>query len=302
MSLVVESVSKSYGPQKVLNNISFEAKKGEILGFLGPNGAGKTTTMKIICGYTEADQGSVLVCGLDVNQEALEVKSSIGYLPENNPLYGYMYIKEYLGFIARLHGLSPRRQHIEDMIERTGLSRERHKQIRMLSKGYRQRVGLAQALIHDPDVLILDEPTSGLDPNQLEDIRGLIKEIGQEKTVLFSSHIMQEVQALCDRVIIINKGELVADDHIDQLDKYIVSGHERVLVEFEESIDPKLFNELKGLVTWKQTVEGKYYIDCESELQMRRDIFHLSAKKSLPLIALQKQDVTVENVFQALTK
>jgi ABC-2 type transport system ATP-binding protein len=302
MSLVVESVIKSYGPQKVLDNISFEAKSGEILGFLGPNGAGKTTTMKIICGYTEADQGTVSVCGLDVKEQALEVKSSIGYLPENNPLYGDMFIKEYLGFIARLHGLSPRKKYIEEMIERTGLSREQHKQIRMLSKGYRQRVGLAQALIHDPDVLILDEPTSGLDPNQLEDIRGLIKEIGQEKTVLFSSHIMQEVQALCDRVIIINKGVLVADDHIDQLDKYIVSGYERILVEFEKSIDPKIFDELPGLVKWKQSDEGKYYIDCESELKMRREVFHLAAKRSLPLIGLQKQDVTVENVFQALTK
>lgn len=302
MSLVVERVSKSYGPQKVLKDISFEANKGEILGFLGPNGAGKTTTMKIICGYTEADQGKVSVCGFNVNSHPLAVKACIGYLPENNPLYGNMFIKEYLGFIARIHGLTPRRKYIEEMIERTGLSQEQHKQIRMLSKGYRQRVGLAQALIHDPDVLILDEPTSGLDPNQLEDIRGLIKEIGKEKTLLFSSHIMQEVQALCDRVIIINKGQLVADDHIDQLEKYIISGNERILVEFEKNVDSKIFDELAGVLNWKQSGDGKYYIDCESELEMRREVFKLAAKRSLPLIGLQKQDLTIENVFQALTK
>jgi ABC-2 type transport system ATP-binding protein len=302
MSLSVNGVTKTYGNQTVLDSISFNANKGEILGFLGPNGAGKTTTMKIVTGYTSADSGEVLVCGTNVENEPLLIKSKIGYLPEHNPLYTNMFVKEYLAFIARLHQIEQADEIIRAMIEQTGLTREQHKQIKMLSKGYRQRVGLAQALMHDPEVLILDEPTSGLDPNQLEDIRNLIKSLGQEKTVVFSSHIMQEVQALCDRVIIINHGKIVADDQIGQLEKYLVSGRERIVVEFENAIDPKPFSTLKGFIQLHPVSDTRFLIDCESELQMRKSVFKMAMEKSLPLIGLAKEDVTVENVFQALTK
>lgn len=302
MSLVVDGISKYYGEQKVLDTIGFSAKPGEILGFLGPNGAGKTTTMKIVTGYTEADDGSVHVCGLDTRSHPIQIKEKIGYLPEHNPLYGNMYVREYLSFIARIHGISQPKEIIDQMIEKTGLTREKHKQIKMLSKGYRQRVGLAQALLNDPEVLILDEPTSGLDPNQLQDIRQLIQTIGQTKTVVFSSHIMQEVQALCDRVIIINQGKLVADDRIGNLEKYIATDHERIRVEFENEIDPSLFKSLTGFKHLKAFGSNEFLIDCISEREMRRQVFALAKDRNLPLIGLQKEDVTVENVFQALTK
>lgn len=230
MSVLVEDLVKTYGSQKAVNQISFEAKKGEILGFLGPNGAGKTTTMKVITGFIPQSSGRVEVCGMDVSKTA-DFKNKIGYLPEHNPLYRDMYVKEYLNFLAGIHGLSNAKQRIGECIELTGLQDEQHKQIQSLSKGYRQRVGLAQAILHDPEVIILDEPTSGLDPNQLVEIRSLIKQIGKAKTVIFSTHIMQEVQALCDRVIIINKGKLVANDSIAQLQTKI-AGDQMVEVEF----------------------------------------------------------------------
>lgn len=302
MSLTVSSITKKYGAQTVLNKVSFKADNGQITGFLGPNGAGKTTTMKIITGYTKADEGTVFVQGHNVDDDPIATKRKIGYLPEHNPLYKNMYVKEYLSFIAGLHRISDTKTAIERMIEQTGLQKEKHKQIKMLSKGYRQRVGLAQALLHDPDVLILDEPTSGLDPNQLEDIRRLIRNIGQEKTVVFSSHIMQEVQAICDRVIIINNGNIVADDNIDELEKYMVSDHERIYVEFEIPILQKHLKQLKGFIKLHELAENRFYIDCKSELEMRKAVFNLAKDQSLPLIGLQKQDVTVENVFQALTK
>ena len=302
MSLEVNKIIKKYGDQIVLNEVGFKANPGEILGFLGPNGAGKTTTMKIITGYTKADSGEVKVCDFDVESQSKESKTKIGYLPENNPLYASMYVKEYLAFVARIHRIANSRSRIEEMIQNTGLSKEKNKKISMLSKGYKQRVGLAQALLHDPEVLILDEPTSGLDPNQLEDIRHLIKSLGKEKTVVFSSHIMQEVQALCDRVIIINNGNIVADDKIDQLEKYISTGKERILIEFENPVDRTLFDKLPGLIQLHPLEGNNYIIDCESEMEMRRAIFRLSKTKDLPLIGLQKQDITVENVFQALTK
>jgi ABC-2 type transport system ATP-binding protein len=302
MNLEVDNISKSYGTQKVLDAISFRTGAGEILGFLGPNGAGKTTTMKIVTGYTSPDTGHIRVDELDSAEHPLEVRRKIGYLPENNPLYGNMYVREYLAFIARIHKVPGRAERIESMIEKTGLTREQHKQIKMLSKGYRQRVGLAQAMLHDPEILILDEPTSGLDPNQLEDIRGLIRNLGKEKTVIFSSHIMQEVQALCDRVLIINRGKIVADDRIDELEKYIAADHERVRVEFETGINPRLFEKLNGYIGWHEVGKNQYLVDCQSEKTMRKQVFEMASRQKLPLIGLQKEDVTVENVFQALTK
>ena len=224
MSVKVEQLTKVYGTQKAIDQISFEAKKGEVLGFLGPNGAGKTTTMKILTGFIPPTEGTAEVCGLSVLEEPLAVRRKIGYLPEHNPLYKDMYVKEYLRFVAGMYQLSKPKNRIAEMVEMTGLEREQHKPIGALSKGYRQRVGLAQAMLHDPEVLILDEPTSGLDPNQLAEIRALIKKVGEEKTVIFSTHIMQEVQAICDRVVIIRQGELVANDTIDKLGTQVESG------------------------------------------------------------------------------
>jgi len=217
MSIEIRGLTKIYGTQKAVNDISFSVEKGTILGFLGPNGAGKSTTMKIITGYLAADSGLVKLCGIDVTKDPLAVKRKIGYLPEANPLYHDMYVKEYLGFIAGVHGLKQINKSVSDAIELTGLGTEAHKKTGQLSKGYKQRVGLAAALIHDPEVLILDEPTSGLDPNQIIEIRNVIREQGKQKTILFSSHILQEVQAICERVIIINKGNIVADDQLTNL-------------------------------------------------------------------------------------
>jgi ABC-2 type transport system ATP-binding protein len=224
MSIEVSNLTKVYGKQKAIDGISFSVGKTEIVGFLGPNGAGKSTTLKIITGYLEADGGNVTVTGLDVKENAMEVKSKIGYLPEANPLYFEMYVKEYLEFIAGVHGIKDHKLRIKDVIETTGLTLEASKKIGQLSKGYKQRVGLAAALLHDPEVLILDEPTSGLDPNQIIEIREVIKTLGKNKTVLFSSHILQEVEAICDRVIIINKGHIVADDKIADLKKQSETG------------------------------------------------------------------------------
>ena len=214
MSIEVKGLTKNYGEQKAVNNVSFAVGRGEIVGFLGPNGAGKSTTMKIITGYLAADAGQAVVCGIDVNTSPLEAKAKIGYLPEANPLYFEMYVREYLDFIADVHKVPNKKQQVEKVIETVGLSPESKKKIGQLSKGYKQRVGLAAALIHDPEVLVLDEPTTGLDPNQILEIRELIRKLGVNKTVIFSSHILQEVEAICDRVVIINKGQLVADDSL----------------------------------------------------------------------------------------
>lgn len=219
MSISLNNISKRYGDQTVLPDLSFDVSKGEIVGFLGPNGAGKSTTMKIITGYIKPDAGSVSVCGIDVIAEPLKAKSHIGYLPEHNPLYLDMYVKEYLDFISGIYGIKNKKERIDEIVEITGLEPEYKKQIGSLSKGYRQRVGLAAAIIHNPDVLILDEPTTGLDPNQIVEIRELIKNFGKERTVLFSTHIMQEVEAVCDRFIILKKGEIVADKRITDIEK-----------------------------------------------------------------------------------
>lgn len=300
MSILVQELSKKYGSQYAVNNISFAAKKGEILGFLGPNGAGKTTTMKMITGYVTPSDGHLEVCGFDVSEEPLQASAKIGYLPENNPLYLDMYVKEYLHFAAGLHKIDRRKERVADMIEQTGLQREQHKQIRQLSKGYRQRVGLAQAMIHNPEVLILDEPTSGLDPNQLVEIRSLIKDLGKEKTVIFSTHIMQEVQALCDRVIIIDRGNIVADDHIDDLEKRI-SGQVEVSVTFDRTIPKSELLSISGVKQVKNIPTATYVISCEAGIDVRPALFNFAVSKGLVLLEMHKETYSVEKVFQQLT-
>jgi len=301
MSVIVENLSKMYGTQHAVDRISFEAKKGEILGFLGPNGAGKSTTMKILTCFIPQSAGTATVCGFDVEKEAMEVRKKIGYLPENNPLYKDMYVQEYLLFIAGLHKVANKKVIVEEMIARTGLGPERHKLINALSRGYKQRVGLAQAMLHNPEVLILDEPTSGLDPNQLVDIRALIKELGQEKTVIFSSHIMQEVQALCDRVIIINRGKLVANDSIDDLRRK-VAGEVIITVEFQGATQAATLQKIKGVKEVRTLSNTQYQLVSSSEVDARADIFRFALEKNLILLEMHREVSTIEDIFQKLTK
>jgi len=303
MSVSVTNLTKTFGEQKAIDQISFEAKEGEILGFLGPNGAGKSTTMKIATTYLPPSSGQVTVCGFDTEEEPEKVRALIGYLPEHNPLYLEMYVKEYLAFIGKVHGLSGKtlKSIIEEIVGLCGLTKEQHKKIEALSKGYRQRVGLAQALIHDPKVLILDEPTTGLDPNQIIEIRNLIKTISQNKTVIFSTHIMQEVQALCDRVVVINEGQLVANDAIDQL-KTSAKNIVLVKVEFSEEVDPKELEAIEGVD--KVTVEkaNKYTLSSQPDTDVRPAIFKFATEKGVTLVGLTQEEVTMENIFQDLTK
>lgn len=300
MSILVESLTKTFGAQHAVDGITFEAKKGEVLGFLGPNGAGKTTTMRIICCFIPPTQGQVKVCGHDVLQAPMQVREQIGYLPEHNPLYKDMYVKEYLHFVGRLHGVRNRKRRIEEMIERTGLEREQGKQIGMLSKGYRQRVGLAQAMLHDPEVLILDEPTSGLDPNQLVEIRRLIKELGQEKTVVFSTHIMQEVQALCDRVVIINRGKIVANGTIDELAER-AGQHNRLNVAFAQKVQAADLEGLEGIHRAQASGPQSWELDTDKSIDMRPVISNWAMQKGLTLIELHKAEQNMEQIFQELT-
>ncbi|WP_420318324.1 gliding motility-associated ABC transporter ATP-binding subunit GldA [Ekhidna sp.] len=297
MSIIVDHLTKVYGEQKALDNISFEAEKGKITGFLGPNGAGKSTTMKIATGFIGLTSGAVYVDGVDVSLEPLQVKKLTGYLPEHNPLYLEMFVKEYLSFITSSYGLKHKKQRVTEVIEMCGLEREQHKKIGALSKGYRQRVGLAQALIHDPKVLILDEPTSGLDPNQLVEIRKVIKEASKDKTVILSTHIMQEVEALCDKVVIINKGKIVADDEVRNL-KSIKSDMISYKVEFENEIDTSLF-EKEGLKTLK--IESNVY-QFSSANDPRKVIMKVAGEHEMPLINITKNEQSLEGVFQELTK
>lgn len=299
MSVSVANLSKQYGSQLAVNDLSFEAKRGEILGFLGPNGAGKTTTMKIITSYIPQTSGTVTVCGHDVTEDPMAVRQNIGYLPEHNPLYKEMYVREYLHFIAGVHKIANPSQRIEAMIEMTGLGREQHKLIGTLSKGYRQRVGLAQAMLHDPQVLILDEPTSGLDPNQLVDIRALIKQIGEEKTVIFSTHIMQEVQAICDRVLIINRGQLVANDPIERLQSRL-EGEIIVTVEFKQKVEQKRLLSIKGVKAVKP-VGKRWQLISEKNRDVREAVFSFAVANQLSLLELHKEEISVEDVFRRLT-
>jgi ABC-2 type transport system ATP-binding protein len=300
MSIEVKNLLKQYGEQKAVNNISFKVDKGEIVGFLGPNGAGKSTTMKIITGYLQQTGGEARVCGINVAEDALASKKKIGYLPELNALYYDMYVKEYLGFIAAIHQINNPKQKIQHTIETVGLQAEANKKIGQLSKGYKQRVGLAAALLHDPEVLILDEPTSGLDPNQIIEIREVIKNQGQNKTVLFSSHILQEVEAICDRVIIINKGNIVADDKLVNLQKGI-SAKTVVLLQLKEEVDDEVmvavFNtEVKrnAATTWRfETTEPE---------KLKKRILELTLQNNLNVVSLQSETINLEDVFRQLTQ
>ncbi|MEO8533669.1 MAG: gliding motility-associated ABC transporter ATP-binding subunit GldA [Flavobacterium sp.] len=298
MSIEVNSISKSYGTQKALNEISFKIERGEIVGFLGPNGAGKSTLMKILTTYLLADGGSALVNGHDVMTNAKAVQLSIGYLPEHNPLYLDLYVREYLAFNADVYHVEKSR--IEEVIQLTGLSAESHKKIGQLSKGYRQRVGLANALLHNPDVLILDEPTTGLDPNQLMEIRNVIKNVGKDKTVFLSTHIMQEVEAICDRVIIIDKGQIVADK---KLDKLISEDKEQVIeVEFDYQVEEQLLAKLENIISYKNTHDMTWELTFVTEKDMRPAIFDFANANGLKTLQLNQKNKNLEAVFREITK
>lgn len=302
MSIEVKHLTKVFDEQVAVNNISFTAQKGEIVGFLGPNGAGKSTTMKIITGYITPTNGKVSVCGFDVVNQAIQSRRNIGYLPEHNPLYLDMYVHEYLYFVGSLHNPNAKylKKRISEMIEMCGLAREQNKLIRALSKGYRQRVGLAQALLHDPEILILDEPTTGLDPNQIIEIRELIKHMSENKTVIFSTHIMQEVQALCSRVLIINNGTLVADDIPDNLQK-IQQESVIISIEFKEKIDPALIKEIEGILSVRQK-DRFLVVEADKEVDVRPAIFKFATEKGFTLVGMNQESSTMEDVFRQLTK
>lgn len=302
MSIEAKKISKYFGSQKALDDLSFTIRQGEVVGFLGPNGAGKSTLMKILTCFIPPSSGEASVCGFDVMEQSLEVKKKIGYLPENNPLYLDMYVREYLSFIGRLHhvpGVLDKK--ISEIIELTGLGPEQHKKIGALSKGYRQRTGLAQVLLHDPEVLILDEPTSGLDPNQLVGIRNLIREVGKAKTVMLSTHIMQEVEAICDRVIIIDKGKLVADDqtaHISALS----SGKQVITVEFSEPIEQSIFESLPNILKIEKTSPTNWTLTTADEADLRPTLFQFAVDNKLTVLSLHRETQSLEDVFQKLTQ
>ena len=296
MSILVDNTSKLYGKQKALQNVSFEIPSGEIVGFLGPNGAGKSTMMKIITTYIPKSEGTVMVNGFDVDTNSIDVKRSVGYLPEHNPLYLELYIKEYLQFHADIHKVAKER--IEEIMELVGLTPEKHKKISQLSKGYRQRVGLATALLHDPEVLILDEPTTGLDPNQLADIRNLIKEIGKTKTVLLSTHIMQEVEAMCDRVIIINKGKIVADKKLEDL----LKDQEQIIeVEFDLRVEKQLLQKIPHIKSIENIFDNIWRLTFDTTNDMRARVFDFAKDNGLRTLLLQQKINSLESLFHALT-
>lgn len=300
MSISVLSLTKIYGHQKAVDNISFQLTKGEIVGFLGPNGAGKSTTMKMITGYLPPTSGTAMVRGFDVQLAPMEVRKRVGYLPEANPLYYDMYVREYLGFSANIHKLGNASARIEEMISLTGLGKESHKKIGALSKGYKQRVGLTQAMLHDPEVLILDEPTSGLDPNQIIEIRELIKRIGQEKTVLLSTHIMQEVQAMCSRVIIINNGKLVANDTIDKLQHSQLE--DALIVTFEKPINETLLTQLKNLQRYEASGPAQWRLITNKPEELRKEVMQWALNNDLSINSLQADKQSLEDIFRVLTK
>ncbi len=302
MSIKVSNITKRYGAQLALDNVSFTINPGEVVGLLGPNGAGKSTMMKIITCFIPPSAGDVSVYGYDIREQSLEVRRKVGYLPENNPLYTEMYIREYLEFVAGIHQLGKNTaKRVEEMMEITGLMPERKKKIGALSKGYRQRVGLAQALIHDPDVLILDEPTSGLDPNQLAEIRNLITRIGTEKTVMLSTHIMQEVEAMCSRAIIINHGKIVADDSTGSL-LSSPNRNEQVLVEFDGEVEAGLLRRVKGVLDVKNISGNTWLVESPENQDVRSEIFRFAVTRNRAVLSMQKQANKLEDVFQKLTK
>jgi len=299
MSIKVEGVSKLYGEQRALDNVSFSVGANEVVGFLGPNGAGKSTMMKIITCFIPPSEGRVEVCGFDTDTQSLEVRNHVGYLPESNPLYYDMYVKEYLGFVAGIYKISDAKKRIADMIEATGLGVEQHKKIGQLSKGYKQRVGLAQAMLNDPKVLILDEPTSGLDPNQLIGIRQLIKQLGKEKTVLFSSHIMQEVEAICDRIIIIDKGRIVTDRKASEISGAL--GGQTVLVEFSTEVDTKSLRSIPTVKTVRKMEGLQYSIHGDGTEDLRKLVAQWAQNNGHLVLSMRVEEERLEAVFQRLT-
>jgi len=299
VSIEVKNAFKYYGEQAALNDVSFKINSGEIVGFLGPNGAGKSTMMKIITCFIPKSSGTVKVCGLDVEESALEVRKKVGYLPEHNPLYLDMYVKEYLSFVAGIYKIKNKKERVKEMIALVGLDRERNKKIGALSKGYRQRVGLAQAIIHDPEVLILDEPTSGLDPNQLVDIRELILNIGKTKTVMLSTHIMQEVEAICDRVIIIKEGNIVADDTAKEIQQKSVE-LQTVLVEFDQKTSRNQLSKIPNIKTVKNVEDNKWIFEGEGDI--RPSIAKYAQQNNLLVLTMGIEEKSMEEVFKELTK
>ncbi len=302
MSIKTSNLTKIYGTQKALDNVSFHVNSGEIVGLVGPNGAGKSTIMKIICCFIPQSSGDASVCGYDVMEQSLEVRKKVGYLPENNPLYLDMYVREYLSFVADLYKLGKKsKSRVDEMISIVGLEPEQKKKIGALSKGYRQRVGLAQALIHEPEVLVLDEPTSGLDPNQIVEIRNLISRLGKEKTVLFSTHIMQEVEAICDRVIIINKGKIITDELSEDLYKN-TSASQIIIVEFDAAITEAALKAVSGIAKVKRMEGNIYEVEAKSDKDIRADIFQFAVNNNLKVLSMQKSGQSLEEIFQTLTK
>lgn len=307
MSIEVSHLLKQYGEQKAVNAISFKVNKGEIVGFLGPNGAGKSTTMKMITGYIQPDNGNAFVCGINVSEDPIATKKKIGYLPESNALYYDMYVREYLGFVAEVHALQNKEEAISKVINTVGLQLEAKKKIGQLSKGYKQRVGLAAALIHDPEVLILDEPTSGLDPNQIIEIREVIRQQGKDKTVLFSSHILQEVEAICDRIVIINRGNLVADDTLSNLQQTNKDSHV-VIVEFKEAIDKSLLERIHEVTAIEEPETSNlkpqtwhFKLKTSNPEAVRKYIMEIALQQNLNIVSLQSESQSLEEVFKSLT-
>jgi len=300
MSVTVNHITKLYGTQKALDDVSLSVDKGQVVGLLGPNGAGKSTLMKIITCFIPQTAGSVTVCGHDVTENPIEVKKQVGYLPEHNPLYPDMYVKEYLSFVAGIYGVANPKNRIAEMIEMTGLGLEQNKKIGTLSKGYRQRVGLAQALIHDPRVLILDEPTSGLDPNQLAEIRSLITATGKEKTVILSTHIMQEVTAICNRVIIINRGKIVADENTEVLRQHASKNSFRV--EFDKAADKSQLLSISGVSSAELISGHSWRLFSKGETDIRQELFQFAVTHNLAVLSLQKEESSLEDIFKSLTR
>ncbi|MBL6730992.1 MAG: ATP-binding cassette domain-containing protein [Bacteroidia bacterium] len=301
MSIEVQNLTKIYDGQKALDEVSFSIGGAEIVGFLGPNGAGKSTTMKILSGHIVETSGTANILGMDVSKEAIEIKKRIGYLPELNPLYGDMYVKEYLSFIADIHKIKDTQKAINRVIKSTGLERESRKKISQLSKGYKQRVGLAQALINDPDVLILDEPTSGLDPNQMKEIRSLILSLGKNKTILLSSHIMQEVEAMCSRVIILNKGKIIADDTIEAIKKNWDMNTIQIHVKFRDSVNGAELSLIDGVESIKSVDEKTFVIVSKGNVDIAEELFNFAIASNTIIVEQKEQEKSLESIFQKLT-
>lgn len=302
MSILVQNLTKTYGSQKAVNNISFDVQPGEIVGFLGPNGAGKSTTMKILTCFIPQTEGKAEVCGFDVTTDPIEVRKNIGYLPEHNPLYLDMYVREFLQFSAKMHGQKGNvLKTVDEIIEKTGITPERKKKIGQLSKGYRQRVGLAQALLHNPKVLILDEPTSGLDPNQISEIRNLIKETGKDRTVILSTHIMQEVEALCDRVIIINKGQIVANDDTQNLKTRFKQGNAVILAEFKGDVSEAQLKTVAGVTAARRVSDNKWQITASNPDDIKELLFRFAVDNNIVILGMNQETQRLEDVFQQLT-